>query len=223
MDYERLKRRQRQERESYHPNLDLRIHRALSWLQRAEQAEDLDGRFIFLWIAFNAAYANDIDDRARLTEQWLFRQFIDNLCRLDRQQRIGALIWREFPGSIRVLLNNPYVHQEFWAYHNGKIDAEQWQESFAKARQAALRALERRDTAAVLAIVFSRIYTLRNQLIHGGATWNSSVNRGQLRDCVALLEKFVPLMLEIMMDNPNQLWGDPCYPVVRDPVPGASA
>jgi hypothetical protein len=24
----------------------------------------------------------------------------------------------------------------------------------------------------------------------------------------------VPLMVEIMMDNPGTLWGDPCYPVV---------
>lgn len=42
-------------------NLRLRAHRALSWLDRTEQADDLDGSFIFLWIAFNAAYAAGID------------------------------------------------------------------------------------------------------------------------------------------------------------------
>ena len=36
----------------------LRMHRALSWLQRAEAAgEDDDVAFVCLWIAFNAAYA----------------------------------------------------------------------------------------------------------------------------------------------------------------------
>lgn len=36
----------------------LRMHRALSWLQRAEAAgDDHDVGFICLWIAFNAAYA----------------------------------------------------------------------------------------------------------------------------------------------------------------------
>ena len=36
----------------------MRTHRALSWLNRAEQeSEDLDARFIFLWIAFNSAYS----------------------------------------------------------------------------------------------------------------------------------------------------------------------
>lgn len=35
----------------------LRVHRALSWLEQAERTTDLDTRFIFLWIAFNAIYA----------------------------------------------------------------------------------------------------------------------------------------------------------------------
>ena len=51
MHYQALKERHRQERDQQHPNLSLRLHRALSWLNRAEQAEDTDGRFIFLWIA----------------------------------------------------------------------------------------------------------------------------------------------------------------------------
>src|SRR5690606_23004038 len=53
MSFQELKQRHRQERDAQHSNLRLRVHRALSWLDRAEQAEDLDGRFIFLWIAFN--------------------------------------------------------------------------------------------------------------------------------------------------------------------------
>ena len=63
MDFKTLKARQREERENYPINLGLRVHRALSWLDRAEQSDDDDARFIFLWIAFNAAYANEIGDR----------------------------------------------------------------------------------------------------------------------------------------------------------------
>ena len=61
------------------------------------------------------------------------------------------------------------------------------------------------------------VYTLRNQLIHGGATWNSSINREQLRDCSAFLGKLVPFIIQLMMDNPNTLWGDAAYPVVDAP------
>jgi len=36
-----------------------------------------------------------------------------------------------------------------------------------------------------------------------------------MRDCVAILGQLVPLVIEIMLDNPNTLWGDACYPVVQ--------
>jgi len=42
--------------------------------------------------------------------------------------------------------------------------------------------------------------------MHGGATWNSTVNRDQIRDCGNLLGKLVPLVIEIMMDNVDTLW-----------------
>jgi hypothetical protein len=64
-------------------------------------------------------------------------------------------------------------------------------------------------------IVLSRIYKLRNQLIHGGATWGSSVNCNQVRDCVGFMGKLVPLVIEVMLDHPATLWGDACDPVVE--------
>jgi Apea-like HEPN len=215
MDYPSLKARQRAERHAHPPNLALRVHRALSWYHRADQAaEDLDGRFIFLWIAFNAAYATEIDDAYRLTEQATFREFLAKLLQLDGQGRFERLVWEEFPGSIRVLLDNPFVFHDFWGFHTGRLTEAQWKERFANANAAARQALARRQTDGVLGIVLSRIYTLRNQLMHGGATWNSSVNRDQLRDCVNFLGKLVPLIIEVMLDHPDTLWGDACFPVI---------
>jgi len=216
MKYERLKERHRAERHDHHENLTLRVHRSLSWLNRAEQAEDLDGQFIFLWIAFNAAYATEIDEQLRLNQQETFKAFLGKLCGLDQQHTIEKLVWQVFPSNIRVLLDNPYVFQSFWDYQNGKLNHEQWLSRFNAGKQRAKAALGSRDTASVLAVVFSRLYTLRNQLIHGGATWNGQVNRAQLRDCVAILGQLVPLIIEIMLDNPNTLWGEACYPVVKE-------
>ena len=221
MDYERLKTRHRTERGPWHPNLSLRVHRALSWLHRAEQlgkAEDTDGQFILLWIAFNAAYATEIDERFRLSEQETFRGFLAKLVELDGQGRIAELVWTEFPKGIRLLLNNQYVFQDFWHFKNGSLSEEEWKRRFAgakKAANAALAALAARDTVTVLSIVLSRIYVLRNQLVHGGATWGSSVNREQLRDCTHFMAKLVPLVIEVMMDHPETLWGEGCYPVVK--------
>lgn len=215
MDFKTLKARQREERENYPINLGLRVHRALSWLDRAEQSDDDDARFIFLWIAFNAAYANDIGDRERDPEQKVFGKFLEKLVNLDVNRSLYELIWTEFSNSIRVLLDNHFVFQPFWDYHNGLIEEQEWKTRFERARVAANKALGAQNTNAVLAIVLSRMYTLRNQLIHGGATWNSSINREQLRDCTAFLGKLVPYIIHVMMDHPNTLWGDACYPVVE--------
>lgn len=214
MQFQVLKQRHRHERETQHPNLRLRIHRALSWFDRAEQAEDLDGRFIFLWIAFNAAYATEIDEQQRLSEQQTFKAFLEKLCALDKSKRIDALVWQEFSGSIRVLLDNPYVFQSFWEHQSGKIDEATWKNRFASGKRAAQQALASGNTPMLLGVLFNRLYTLRNQLIHGGATWNGAVNREQMRDCAGLLGKLVPLIIELMMDSPDTLWGDACYPVV---------
>ena len=215
LDHQSLKERQRAERENHPTSLALRVHRALSWLDRAERCEDQDGRFIFLWIAFNAAYANDLGDQERPHEKQLFQLFLDKLADLDKDDELYNLIWSEFSGSIRVLLDNRFVYQPFWDFHNGKISEEEWKAGFERARKAANLALVNHKTVTVLAIILDRMYTLRNQLIHGGATWNSSVNRDQLRDCSAFLGKLVPYVIQLMMDNPNTLWGDACYPVVE--------
>jgi Apea-like HEPN len=214
MNYASLKKRQRQERDSYPTNLALRVHRALSWLERAEHCEDVDARFIFLWIAFNAAYANEIGNQERPSEQKVFGRFLRKLLDMDKDDVLYELIWTEFPNSIRVLLNNQYVYQPFWDYHNGQLEENQWKSKFERAKVSAHKALGGHNTAIVLGIVLSRMYTLRNQLVHGGATWNSSVNRDQLRDCAAFLGKMVPFVIKLMMDNPGTLWGAPCYPVV---------
>ena len=77
------------------------------------------------------------------------------------------------------------------------------------------KALQNHDTRMILATVFDRLYVLRNQIVHGGATWNSSVNRSQIRDGHEILAFLVPLFIDLMMDNPDKNWGAPYYPVIE--------
>lgn len=74
------------------------------------------------------------------------------------------------------------MFQSFWDYQNGKIDESIWKSRFASGKCSAQQALASGDTPALLGVLFNRLYTLRNQLIHGGATWSGSVNREQMRD-----------------------------------------
>lgn len=213
MAYTELKEKHRALRDGFHSNLALRTHRALSWLDRAEQSsDDLDSQFIFLWISFNAAYATDIDEQYRTTEKGMFESFFKKLVDLDSDDRLYHLVWAEFSSSIRLLLDNQYIFQPFWDSHNGKIPEDEWKERFNISKSKASQSLGRKDTVQVLSVVFRRIYTLRNQIIHGGSTWNSQANRTQLNDCTALLFKIVPVLIGLMMNHPGELWGDAFYP-----------
>ncbi len=209
-----LKARAQQIEKDYPDKLGLRVHRALSWFERANLCEDDDARFIFLWIALNSAYANEIQ-REQGTERSVLDQFMSRLVALDQENLLYELVWTSFPGPVRLLLDNPFVFQPFWDYQNGRISEPLWKSKFNGARNTALRALrDTNQTATVLAIVLARLYTLRNQLMHGGATWQGSVNRDQIRDGTAILNNLVPLVIHLLMDNANEDWGDPCYPVI---------
>ncbi len=75
--------------------------------------------------------------------------------------------------------------------------------------------LAHQDRAQLLSLIVRRIYTLRNQILHGGATWQSSANRDPLRDCTAFMQRLLPILIALMMDHPDSLWGDPYYPYVQ--------
>ncbi len=213
--HDRLKDRHREIRDELPQAVSLRTHRALSWLRRADAEQaDADARFIFLWIAFNAAYANEIHDRASFGERRLLTAFLQHLTEVDGEQLLYRTVWEQFPRAIRLLIDNRYVFQPFWDYKNGRLDEAELQQRFQASKEAAYRALGRMDTKKVLAIVFGRLYVLRNQLVHGGATWNSKVNRDQLRDGVDIMARLVPIIIYLMMQHPKRFIGEPCYPVV---------
>jgi hypothetical protein len=210
-----LKDRQRAIRDGFSESLSLRVHRALSWLKRAErEREDGDARFIFLWIAFNSAYANDFHDRQAFPERKVFLNFLERLIGCDDECLLEEMVWDEFPNAIRLLIDNRYVFQAFWDYHNKLVTEEQWRKQFDQSKRKAHRALGRRDTLRVLDVMFDRLYVLRNQLIHGGATWNSGVNRSKIAQGAKIMGMVVPIVIHMMMENADQVWGEPCYPVV---------
>jgi len=209
-----LKEKQRALREGFPDNMGLRLHRSISWLMRAEKEQnDPDVAFILLWVAFNASYAED--DYGQVKERTMFDVYFEKILDLD-DEVIADAIWSKFSGSIRILLNNKYVFQPYWNHLNGISSNENRARSFEAAKHVINKALKRNDTKMILSILFDRLYVLRNQLVHGGATWNSSVNRNQVRDGCAILSFLLPCFLDIMMKHPNESWGMPYYPVVSD-------
>jgi hypothetical protein len=211
-----LKARQREIRDGFPESLGLRTHRALSWLKRAEQeAEDDDACFIFLWIAFNAAYAQEISNVEDLSEHRVQVDFLQRLIDCDQQQLLYTLVWDQYSGPIRLLIDNRYVFQPFWRFQLGQLEEAKWQQLFDGSKKSAHKALREIDTRKILAVMFDRLYVLRNQLMHDGATWGSGVNRSQVKDGANILGQVVPVIIHLMMEHPKKDWGEPCYPVVE--------
>lgn len=211
-----LKEKQRTLRDGFPMPLTLRVHRSLSWLIRADrETDDADVRFILLWVGFNAAYAGDLS-QAIESERDHFRNFFATMVGFDASHRIYDTVWQRFSQEIRLLLDNRYVFAPFWQHHNGVEGFADWPARLERSRGAIRTALSRHDTATILSILFDRLYVLRNQLVHGGATWNSEVNRAQVRDGAALLTSLLPIFIDLMMDNPAHGWSMPHYPVVEE-------
>ena len=72
--------------------------------------------------------------------------------------------------------------------------------------------------ACVLKEILERLYTLRNQILHGGTTFATGKGREQLKDGSEIMAALVPVILEIMHADIEQkpgtnVWGRVAYPL----------
>jgi hypothetical protein len=189
-----------------------RLHRAVSWLRCAEQYADTDEdmSFIALWVSFNSCYSVN-DDEPNHNFWGDFEAFASKLVKLDADQKIYNCLWFNFSNFVRLLIDNKWVYEPFWRSQRQGDD--RWQRAFDDDQKAAYRALANNRVPMLLSIVMGRLYTLRNQLVHGGATWQSGVNRDQVRDGKRMLLELMPIIIEIMF-NESEDWGEIYYPVI---------
>ena len=189
----------------------IRLHRAISWLKSAEELEkNPDMQFIGLWIACNSCYSADDQSKEIQNERDRFGDFAGRLAKLDSENRLYNMLWNKFTGPVRLLIENQYVYGPFWEFQRGTI--KDWIKSHEQSIATANRFLSERNVKGLLQIVLDRLYTLRNQLVHGGATYKSKLNRAQVRDGSNMLGSLLPVVLDIMMANPEEDWGSISYP-----------
>ncbi len=192
-----------------------RLRRARAWCKRADAERpegDLDVAFLSYWIAFNAAYAQDFPQH-RIADETIFRNFLLTLTATD-----GGAIHDEISEArlwlvVDALLRDKHLFPPFWDNVHDELMAPNWQERLDRSAQHAHDSLQRGDTHKTLATLFRRIYTLRNQVAHGGARWNSQYNRETMKTAVRALESLVPLFITVMENNPTADWGTPHYRV----------
>jgi hypothetical protein len=163
-------------------------------------------------IALNTCYAVDLNGINSKPEKAKLRDFTSSLVQYDRS-RLYNLFWEKFSGPVRMLIENKFVYEKFWEFNRGEI--QDYLTLFNKSITTAHNCLSKENIEGLLEIVLERLYTLRNSIVHGGATYNSKLNRVQLRDACNIMQLLVPIIINIMMENSNHNWGDIAYPVVN--------
>lgn len=97
--------------------LNIRLHRAISWLKCAEdQHKNPDLVYLSLWISFNALYARDLAATDLKPEREKFRMFIQTLVNKDDENRIYNLLWEKFSGPVMALIHNEFLFRTFWDF-----------------------------------------------------------------------------------------------------------
>jgi hypothetical protein len=187
----------------------VRLHRAFSWLERAETAAgDDDTRLVCLWIGFNALYCRwDPPRREPLPDRQCWREFLDRVLALDDDGRIGnGLVTNR--DLVQSILDDEYLSTYFWQ--------EPGEGRARRARKSGFEAADwyrDRKWSLLLERVVERVYLLRCQLVHGAATYGSKLNRSALDRCSRLLETVLHDVLLVVIDaGLGEDWGPMCYP-----------
>ena len=216
-------------------DLQLRVHRSIRWIEGAIEKDELgddDAAFIFYWVAFNAAYAEDkhLSSNTTESEREKFQGYFSKIVKLDTNYIIYDAIRQRFRSSIARFMKNRYVYRSFWDYRRTGEPTD-WEKWFELDKQKVTEALDvpgprpskksgretKANTSLVLSKLFDRLYVLRNQLMHGGATWKGRLNRKQVQEGKEILGFLIPLFVHLMMTKGwLDDWGDPPYPPISD-------
>ena len=207
----------------------LRLRRAISWLKGAQQMEEdvkkddknLSTQFMFLWVSFNALYARDPQEtligkfRREETE---FRKYFRNLLEFgeDAKTRIYNAVDSNILSEVMSLTKYRFVRPEFWKRHH---DIHKIKKHLPLKKELLTpETLKKREVKIILYRVFECLYILRNQIMHGGSTWDSNLNKEQVKISIEIMSWLLPVFIEIMLKTPEdkwKLWGRVWYPRVE--------
>lgn len=207
---------------SEHEGLRVRIHRACSWLERAQEAtDDLDGRLLFQWSAFSALFSRwDPDNRRPVDERESIGAFLSAMQELDAEGRIVESLDALRPLAADIF-DDEFLARFFWD-EPGPERADTYRRSTAMMKEW----LERGRIRPALDRLFDRVWLLRSQLADGAASAGSRFNRPALERCTAFLDLILPVFLNVMIDHGRErTWDDMCYPPLglTDPGDGPSS
>lgn len=196
---------------------NVRFHRACSWMQRAEQVTektDLDVALLSQWTAFNSLYGQwDESSREPLRDAVSWRSFMNRMLALDESGFIADALVENKPLVVSIY-DDEYLSRYFWEEPTPKRA-----NKAKKAKYEARTWFLEGNWTMILERVIERIYLLRCQLIHGAATYNSSLNPTAIRRCSQMMDHLLRSFLLVWINHgADEDWGPMCYPPMRSAV-----
>ena len=195
-----------------------RLQRADSWVQAASELppDRMHEAFIFLYIAFNCMYGcrKYEGDQTQIGED--LRSFFSKLLVMHKKNiQQGGTILKDALAACQqdgaVLIRDRFLANRYW---RGTQPAVALQTKLNKEAVGALQALADEEYGEYLSTVFQRISVLRNQVMHGCATYGArSYGRGSLAKSLRVLRVLVPAFYQLMRQYGHNLSWDPIpYP-----------
>ena len=200
-----------------------RLQRADSWIQAATelQPDRMHEAFIFLYIAFNCMYGRRQYEGDQTQIQEDLDAFLSKILvmRQKEAQESGTLIKDALTACRQdgaVLIRDRFLVNRYW---RGNQPPASLQAKLNKEAVEALEAMADGDCSEFLSRVLHRISVLRNQVMHGCATYGSrSYGRASLSKALRVLRVLVPTFYQLMRRYGHDLPWDPIpYPRLGSP------
>lgn len=199
-----------------------RVARMNVWIESATTSPADDDyahiRFVFYWIAYEAAYKVESDgfvDGEQRTKEWAQReQFHRSMAGHDGEMIQGVL--RRHRDRIARLLELRQADSKFWyqGNQNGQMTEQEWEIQFNRRVTSALRKLNNGETETTLNNLFRNLAVVRNQIVHGGSAGTRSRGRTQVLLGAELLSALIPRFRDVVQSNLDEDWGNPPFPRV---------
>ncbi len=196
----------KEQRDAHQP-FAIRVWRALSWLERAEQAGEVEDQFIASWISFNALYGRLDNENRAWGDREAMGAFLSAIWNLDDEGQIRRVLCRRQLPVLK-LVETKYLYDKFWLAPGDNYDHELHQ-----IIRDLLPRFGKSNMLCVLRALFDRLYVMRNQVFHGASTKGSNLNRRTLTQSAAMLGEILPVMIGIMIEyGIEKDWGGVCFP-----------
>ena len=206
-----------------HDENPLRLRRAITWLEEAENASSPHVQLVLLWIAFNALYGKDRDVLGQ-GGKGSMNGFLKRIIRQDSDEIIFIAL-RRLRNRIKTLMLLLPSYDKFWRVMYCPSEREEWGNYFRVFNEENERVIkflnqkkfDTKELIKVTGMIFNRLYVVRNQSMYGAATKGNKLFVSHVNAGVALLSELVPRIALIMLRAKERHWGKIPYPRTGTP------